>query len=272
VYDPEQVSREAIEAKLHSFFPEADRYGACHRLAVPGPFEQAIRQHLEGWPVDLIVAPGSETVGWPRIGARSTRARLIEQCGVPVWTIGGEVALDLLLRPVRNVGCWVDYDSFRADHLEFAIEYANKLHAKLHLLRALPAIDENLLSTGSADSVLAGKTAAREIVRVCASALVVPEVHVSRGPRAANLARMLSECDADVVFLSNAASGMVGEWMGMGMRLSDGLPCPAVCLGETLRGPVWSLETGQATRVSRTAPISVSVRATSDVSQVGTRA
>ncbi len=249
VYNPARDTQATAAEKVHSFFPEADRYLACNRLAVPGPMVDSVLRHLEGWPVDLIVAPASDAVGFPRLGARSSRSRLIERSGVPVWTFGRGVSMPRLQQPVRNVACWLDFHSGQTAHLGYALEYANKLGAKLHLLSALPAIDEGMLSLGTRldeGKPLAPVTAAAKILGLCGNSPIVPEVHVARWSGTSTMTQMLKECEADVVFLHHQESA-VAEWLGLGLPY-DSLPCPAICAGDKVRGPVWNLEPGQATR------------------------
>ena len=249
-YDPAKETQSSAAEKVHSFFPEADRYLACNRLAAPGHMVDVVKRHLEGWPVDLIVAPASDAIGFPRLGSRSTRSRLIEQSGVPVWTFGRGVAMPKLLQPVRNVACWLDYHSGKTGHLGYALEYASKVGAKLHLLSALPSIDEGMLSLGTKldeGKALAPDTAAAKIRSLCAGFPIVPEVHVARSSGGSTLAQMLKACDADTVFLHHYPSAMA-EWFGMGLRPADALPCPAICRGDKVGGRVWTLEHGPAKR------------------------
>jgi hypothetical protein len=249
-YDPARETQSSAAEKVHSFFPEADRYLACNRLAAPGRMVDVALQHLQGWPVDLIVAPASDAVGFPRLGARSNRSRLIEQSGVPVWTFGRGITLTKLQQPVRNVACWLDYHSGKTGHLGYALEYASKMGAKLHLLSALPAIDEGMLSLGTRideGKPLAPEAAAAKILGLCTGFPIVPEVHVARSSGRSTLAQMLKGCDADTVFLHHQGS-MLAEWLGLGLRSIDPLPCPSICTGDKVRGPVWNLEPGQAMR------------------------
>jgi hypothetical protein len=241
-YDPAKIRHSSAQEQVNSFFPEADRYVACHRLAVPGPLTQVVKEHLEGWPVDLIVAPASDAVGFPRIGVRSNRSSLIQASGIPIWTLGRRAVLRRLHQPVQNVACWLDFRS-QTDHLVFALEYASKLRAKLHLMSSLPTIDEGMLALGLEEKPLSPDLAAAQILKLCANASIRPEVHVSRGNSRVERARMLRECDADVVFLRTKRSALA-EWFGLGLRACDSLPCPAICIGDNLKIPVWNLASG----------------------------
>ncbi len=85
VYDPARTSARAAADLLDSFFPEADRYASCRRVAAPGPLLGAVKRHQQLWPVNLIVAPASDPLGWPRLGERSVRARLLDKDNTPHW-------------------------------------------------------------------------------------------------------------------------------------------------------------------------------------------
>jgi nucleotide-binding universal stress UspA family protein len=241
-YDAERCSKSEAEAQLRGFFAEADRYAACQRITVAGDLLTAVQRHQREWPVNLIVAPASDTVGLPRFGAGSTRARLIRSSGVPVWTIGRKVQLDALWRAPKNVACWLDLHSTQTEHLAFAMEYARKTGAKLHLLRALPPVDEGLLHHGAINRPLMPQNSAEEMLRLCAKAPGTPEVHVGVGENRAALKRLLRQCSADVLFIDREDS-RVAEWMGLGLGIGDAVPCPTIYVGPRPAVPVWNLET-----------------------------
>lgn len=250
VYDPGKCTAKAANEMLESFFPEADRYRSCRRVAVPGPVVDSVKRHLDAWPVNLVIAPASDPIGMPRIGDRSLRARLIEECGVPVWTIGRRVRVPKLLQPVRNVACWLDYHMHGAPHLPFAAEYAQRIGARLHVLRALPVVDEGSLALAAPQNPsLHSNGAAREIERLCAASSVRPQIHVTQGDGRRALCKLLDECDADLVFLRND-EWFLTRWLGLGLRMGDFAPCPCVYIGDKLRVPAWNLQQGPGTRAA----------------------
>ncbi len=250
VYNPAESDAKTADHLLGSFFPEADRYRSCLRVATPGPVVDAVKRHLDVWPVNLIVAPASDPIGVPRIGDRSLRARLIEECGVPVWTIGRRVRVPKLLRPVKNVACWLDFNMRGAPHLPFAMEYAQRVGANLHMLRALPPIHEGSLVHGTRPNrSLHPDGASREILRLCSGSPVRPHIHVTEGEGRRALCKMLDACDADLVFLRND-EWFLTRWLGLGLRLGDFVSCPSIYVGDRLSVPVWNLEQGPGTRAS----------------------
>lgn len=243
-YDPAATTaRQATEA-LQSFFPEADRYRSCRRVAVPGKLVHAIQRHLEIWPVSLVVAPASDSIGIPRIGERSMRARLLDGCELPLWTMGRGIQRTRLARPVRNVACWLDFYADHHPQLPYAIELARSVGATLHLLRGLPAIDEGqMMPPGHPDKALNPAGAAEEMARLCKGAPVPVEIHVLPDDRRASIARLLTACDADIVFLRHE-EGALSRWLkvGLRLRLGDTVPCPAIYVGDKSGIPVWNLE------------------------------
>jgi hypothetical protein len=239
-YDANVTDRRAAELQLQSFFPEADRYANCQRLAVPGPLIKAVDRHLQVFPVNLLVVPATDAIGFPRIGERSLRAHLMEMSGVPVWTIGRKIHWGKLLQPVRNVACWVDFSAPDTNHVAFAIDYASKLNANLHLLRAIPEVTEGSLIAALHNRALHPVDAAEEIMRLCENAPIEPRIHIGRGGGPRARARMLRDCDANIVFMRSEES-VLGRRFGWGF--GDRLPCPAVYVGKELSVPVWNLQT-----------------------------
>ena len=67
-FDPKRERYAAAEAKLSSFFPEADRFVDTRRIVCEGPLVPALKAYCERRRVDLFVAPGVD------LGAQ--RARL----------------------------------------------------------------------------------------------------------------------------------------------------------------------------------------------------
>jgi hypothetical protein len=247
--DGNRTAMKQAQARLQSFFPEADRYAACQRITVEGTVWDAVRRHRQMWPVSLIVAPASDNIGIPRLGSRSKRGRLIRESGVPVWTIGRRIQMANLNRPVRNVACWVDFDEFQTGHLAYAVEYAAKFNATLHLLHAIPPVDESWLTiTKTRPGRMLHPTLAKEhIVSLFEKAPIQPEVHVGTGGGASTIAHMLRACDADVVFLADEPSSLT-EWLGAGLGLGDRLRCPAIYAGAASEVPLWNLEPHRAKR------------------------
>jgi hypothetical protein len=243
-YDDTCTTARCASETLESFFPEADRYRSCRRIVVPGPLIDAVQRHLQTEPVNLVVAPASDPIGLPRLGDRSLRSQLIETCGVPLWTIGRRIRGAKLLQPAKNVACWLDYRAGRHPQLAYAMHYAERLGASLHVLQGIPVIDEgDLIAPGRPDQPLHPEGVVEAITGMCANAPVRPHVHVTHGEGRRATARLLEKCDADVVFLPNEER-LMSRWFGLnlGLRLGDAAPCPAIYISAKPRIPVWNLE------------------------------
>lgn len=246
-YDPRCSSGRQAREALDSFFPEADRYASCRRVVAAGALLGAVQRQISVDRAHLIVAPSSDPIGMPRIGDRSLRAQLIEASGVPLWTMGRGVSAETLARPVRQLACWLDFRDDHCRHLPYAIAMAERLGATLHLLHGLPPIDEGLLApSGRADRALHPDRARDEIARLAAGTSAQVEIHVAQGDGHGTLKRLLRECRADLVFLRND-EGLVSRWfgLGLGLRLGDGAPCPAVYISDRPTVPVWRFGTAR---------------------------
>jgi hypothetical protein len=233
-YDPAREGRAAAEDKLHSFFPEADHFGVCRRVLLEGDLVQGVEQLRREGPVDLLVVPSSDALGLPHL-QRSSRARLLEECGVSVWTTGRKVLPEKLKRRPRNIACWLDFETGELAQVELAKEYALRLGAKLHLLHVTPDILEGSLQPPStplgADEVLEALRA-----RLGGSS-PAPEVHVSLGGGRRAMVDLVRRCDADLLFLGRSRAVLPG-WLGPKMNPAiSGVPCPIVCLGEIALRP-----------------------------------
>ncbi len=209
----------------------------------------AVKRHLEVWPINLIVAPSSDVIGLPRLGQSSLRATLVRECGVPVWTLGRRVNLDMLTRPVKSVACWLDFNEDQTNHVKFAAQYARTLGAQFHLLRALPHISEGaMVHPDDTDKALHPRLAIRELKKLCDDLDISPELHLGVGDGTTSLHRMLKAVEADVVFFGREESWLA-DWLGLGLRRANAAPCPSVYISDKMNVPLWNLERGLGLRV-----------------------
>jgi hypothetical protein len=224
-------------AQLASFFPEADLYTYCRRILMGGHPVEAVQYLREMQPVDLVIAPASDPLGLPRIGHRSLRARLMRECGVPVWTISRRTDIEKVRAVPRRVACWVDFDDCDLHHFEFALEYAWKLDLPLHILHTLPPADEAMIFAQGrplhANAVLS------ELRKRIGRSPVPLHCHVAEsGWRATE--KLIRRCGADIVFVADRGP-LWNSWLPSKHSLLDNCPCPAVCVPSNLQIPVWNL-------------------------------
>lgn len=246
-YGPDARGLHAVDATLHSFFPEAERYGDCRRLAIAGTPVDAVRQLVAAGRLDLIVAPAGDPLGLPRLTRHSIRARLVREAVAPVWTVGPGASAAVLGRAHRNVACIVRVGSSDWEHVHRACEYAKALGATLHVVHVLPDVhDGTMLRLAFAAPFDASSTAAR-VRAVTGSGSMSVQLHVTHGPR---LAELLEQTRADIVFVDGT------HWIGrrwLARRVSrslDTLKRPVVCGGST-DGEPWPLVRRRHTRTRR---------------------
>jgi hypothetical protein len=222
---------------------------------------EAVRNLQVDRQIDLIIAPASDPLGMPRFSNK--RCRFIRECGVPVWTIGSAVQVAKLSEPTRNVACWVDLQSADKTHIKLAFEYAWKLDAKLHLLHALPQIDEGTLARPlHYDKPLYPGGAAEEIRQLLGWLPITPEIHVAPGGAPQAVRRLVRECEANILFLGTGQAIQTG-WLGARLNPAiDKCPCPVVCVDtRNASVPVWKLERGSVFQSVMRVPQAVPVRA-----------
>lgn len=233
-YDPRRTSHDAAGRQLQSFFAEAEHYGYCHRLAVPSESpEIAIREHCEEYSHDLLVVPGGEHVGPPRLGP-SLRARLQQYLPVPIWTVDEPGLLRRTPGRPRHIACWLQDFSGANLHLNAAASLAERLGAKLHLFYVLPDVHEGMLGAGAGlgwSGRPLGEESARVALQMAAKPLsVTPEFHVGRGDFGRELREMVS---ANRVDLLVAGEKQVLQGGLFGLRLRDTVrncSCPVICM------------------------------------------
>ncbi len=232
-YDPRAVRQSVAEARLASFFPEADRYAGTRRVAFAGTVVEAALAHSHERLVDLFIAPGVDRLRPLHIG-RSTRAALIAASPAPVWTIGSGVPSAGVRRPARRIACWLDPAAKDAGYLTLASELAQKLGGELHVLHVVPEINEGDVS--APDGPLHAGDVADVVTRELGVGRVA-RVHVSPGGWRGAVLDLVRECDPDLMVLSPRRSvrrRLLGARVG---SLVDRVSCPVVCMGESATVP-----------------------------------
>lgn len=233
------------EGKLRCFFPEATYYGGTQRIVLPADVLSAVKQVRKEQPVDLVVAPSSDPLGLPHLWHHSLRVQLLaEECG-PLWTIGQAIHSTVLNRRTRNVGCWIDLDSSDKRHISLAFTYASILGAKLHLLSAMPNVDEGtLISSLFSDSPLYPEGVADSIQDLIGWVPAKPEVHVRPGASRRVVPQLARDLHLDLLFLSKR-NALQNGWTRMALAsVVDRCPCPVICSDGFVR--YWQLKRGGA--------------------------
>ncbi len=226
-YD-EVRSERRLEENLRNFFPEADHFTRCRRVLERGSAFEAIRRLRAEQPVDLVIAPAGDPLGFPRPGHASLRSRIVHETGTPLWSNGAGTDGRRLVRPTRSVACVVEPGRRGHAHLRLAGEYAERLGAVLHVAYLLPDLfDEGSLLMMGYEDPFDVPHATKLLRREVPGTTLVPEVHVTDRGR---LPELLAALDADVAFLDGARwSGR--RWLRRRMHpMVDALPCPTMCV------------------------------------------
>lgn len=234
-YDPKQEERRAAQEKIDSFFPEADRFRVCNRLLAEGDVIAAVSRLQSSRRIDLVVAPVSDRLGLPRLLHRSVRARLLAECGLSVFTLGRRTDFRKLGGAPKNVACWLDFESPAPNNLTVAWSYAATIGARLHLLHALPDLNEGTIR--APNQPLHSQEVLDAVRDRIGSTALRPEIHVAPSSGPAALMRLLRRVEADLLFVSEDAALESGLFMlSSGMsRVVQQAPCPTLCVSDRAR-------------------------------------
>lgn len=233
-YDARREKRSAAEARLASFFPEADRYADTRRVAYAGTVVEAALAHGQGQLADVFLAPGVDRLRPLHLG-RSTRAALIDAVPAPVWTIGSKVTSAAIRRPARRIACWLDPAAKDASYLTLASELAKKVGGELHVLHVVPEMHEGEVS--APDGPLRPDDVADVVARELGNSGRVAGIHVSPGGWHGAVLDLVRGCDPDLLVLSPRRSvrrRILGLRVG---SLVDRVACPVMCVGASATVP-----------------------------------
>lgn len=241
-FDPERERRRDVETRLRSFFPEADSFRDCRRVAREGSVRDAVQRLASEQSIDLLIAPPSEPLRLPSL-LPSMRAELLSHLETLLWTAGPAVLPTKLRRRPRNIACWLDFSAGEEGYvppLRVAARHAQALEAQLHILYVPPDILEGSLRPPSvplhADEVLAA------LNTHLPGGVARPEIWVA-GSSFRPLPDLLRRCDADLLVTGGNQATVSPWWTLGGTRIDPRLvaaPCPILCVGQQgLRVPLW---------------------------------
>jgi hypothetical protein len=193
--------------ELHSFFAEADHYESCRRVQLHGPTAPTLAEFARDGNFDLVLAPRSDRVGFPRPFHYSTRAELLRCGATPLWT--GYHWLDGadLIGSYRTIAVGIDGTDGPLHHLHLAASLAAAVGAELRLLTVVPAIHEGTpLANAISSEPLSEDVAHDRVRRLLKDWSQKPIVDVAIGSPERELPRMAARCHADLLLLSEAQS------------------------------------------------------------------
>jgi nucleotide-binding universal stress UspA family protein len=229
---PEGGSKSSLE--LHSFFAEAENYHSCRRIALEGAPVETIAELTRQQHFDLVVSPGSDRLGIPRPFHRSLRAELLKQGGAPLWTMSRGIEKADFRKPIRTIAAAVDGWDRDMTHVELAASFAERTGARLQLLTVVPPISDSTISGQAVrPQPLHPDRAVARIERLLCHWHLAPEVSFATGSVGREVPRMAAQCNADLLFLSEAQS--TGGWFlpGLGRAIKHS-PCPVIAIPSSL--------------------------------------
>ena len=240
--DASPAGRTQAQARIESFFPEADSFAQTTRRVMTGtPMDAVRRLQLEG-AVDLLLAPAADRLGFPRLGHRSRRGRLLRENTLPLWSIGRATESLRMQRRPRNIACWVDFENDCTSHVSNALSYARLSGARLHLLCALPDLAEGMLLLHNEPAT--PSAAATEIARRLSWLDRLPEIHVAPSPDRKAQLRLLQDCDADLLFVLDSWRRLP-RFLAPKPMLMDESPCPVIWIPADT-GVSWQLAAAES--------------------------
>jgi hypothetical protein len=229
--------------ELDSFMAEADHYDECCRMLVESPCAvEAIGNLCDCRTFDLVLAPASDRVGLHRFFTRSTRARLLKRCPVPIWTAGKCLDRRTLKPAITTVACLLDFDAPGDAHIRLASSLASRVGAKLRIVTVIEPISEATLAKAVDSRAPLVPEVAIKAIRSAFDGVDCPDIDVSVGDMSLALPRLLQRCDADLVFIGPGRA-LAGLWRPKLASYVDRLPCPVICVdGASAQFEAWSYE------------------------------
>lgn len=226
---------------LDGFLAEVDEYCVNDRLLLEGDDPASTVADLcRQQSFDLVMAPRSCRSGLPSLFTPSFRARLLQQCGIPLWTAGDRVAQARFGRPLRTVACLVDFTDSPVGLVRLAAAFADRFGARLRVLSVVPSIDDSTIADVlTPDLPLVPEHAVSRIQKIF-DGRTLPDIDVAVGSQASGLRRLMQRADADLLFVGSRHASS-GVWFNGFSRVLDHLPCPVVCAdGAATRLPGWA--------------------------------
>jgi len=145
VYQPEKTLHRQAEAQLESFYAEAENYKNCRRVLLSGNISDSIENFCAREGDGLLFIPPSDRIGLPRPFHVSTRARLLRNLDMPIWTMGKASLQTNASVAGNNIAvCVQDLDQ-PVDYVHVAAAHAQRHGAALHLMHVVPETSEGTL-------------------------------------------------------------------------------------------------------------------------------
>jgi nucleotide-binding universal stress UspA family protein len=234
VHGPGRTEEAEARQRMRSFFAEADRYAKCERVLFSGEPGRVVLEYCRQERPNLVFAPAGHPAGVPRVRHRSLRALLLKSAAVRIWTRGRNGNATPPRRAPENIVYVITGHSNWVQEAQFAAKMAVRHRARLHLLHLTPMQDIHDGTLASEISIGQPNVSTSELLRLIASLPVPPLVHSSTGDELRELARMLRECRADMVFLGERHAvrrGILGSYVNPDLERLD---VEAICFPDSM--------------------------------------
>ena len=214
-----------IWQQLHQTLAGCDTALVDHYVLEDGDPADGIARYCRRRACDLIMAPPSRRhllwLPWQR----STRAAILRQSPVPVWTTGTATSAGVAARRIRRVGCCLSLESGGDTHLQQAIDFSDRVGARLHLLHVVPPLDDGSIGEAfDSDRPLAASVA-HERAQALIDGGIDAEVGIAVGAHRREVHRLVRSRAIDVLCISSRQA-LYGRQLSPALRA---LPCPVLC-------------------------------------------
>jgi len=204
VYPPEKTLHRQAEAQLESFYAEAENYKNRRRILLSGNICDSIENFCARECNGMLFIPPSDRIGLPRPFHVSTRARLLRNLDMPIWTMGKATLQTHASVAGNNIAvCVQDLDQ-PIDYVHVAAAHAQRHGAALHLMHVVPETSEGTLISALHSNAPLGVESAIDRLSDLAADLpgsVRVQLHVRMGAQWPELKSMLRESGAELLMV-----------------------------------------------------------------------
>ena len=204
VYQPEKTLHRQAEAQLESFYAEAENYKNRRRILLSGNICDSIENFCARECNGMLFIPPSDRIGLPRPFHVSTRARLLRNLDMPIWTMGKATLQTHASVAGNNIAvCVQDLDQ-PIDYVHVAAAHAQRHGAALHLMHVVPETSEGTLISALHSNAPLGVESAIDRLSDLAADLpgsVRVQLHVRMGAQWPELKSMLRESGAELLMV-----------------------------------------------------------------------
>jgi len=236
VYQPEKTLHRQAETQLESFYAEAENYKNRRRILLSGNICDSIENFCARECNGMLFIPPSDRIGLPRPFHVSTRARLLRNLDMPIWTMGKATLQTHASVAGNNIAvCVQDLDQ-PIDYVHVAAAHAQRHGAALHLMHVVPETSEGTLISALHSNAPLGVESAIDRLSDLAADLpgsVRVQLHVRMGAQWPELKSMLRESGAELLMVGKQTLHR-GVFRPTINPMLNNCEIPIVCLPEKM--------------------------------------